>query len=39
VRAGGEALRDASNVERGVTLDVQLARGSLAATTTEVRAE
>jgi exodeoxyribonuclease VII large subunit len=39
VRAGGEALRDASNVERGAALDVQLARGSLAATATEVRGE
>jgi exodeoxyribonuclease VII large subunit len=37
VRSGAEALRDASTVDAGDLLQVQLAAGSLAATVTEVR--
>jgi exodeoxyribonuclease VII large subunit len=36
-RAGGAALRDASAAERGATLEIQLASGSLGATVDEVR--
>jgi exodeoxyribonuclease VII large subunit len=36
VRAGGEALREASRVDRGEPLEIQLASGSLGATVDEV---
>ncbi|HEX4745278.1 MAG TPA: exodeoxyribonuclease VII large subunit [Gaiellaceae bacterium] len=37
VRAGGKALRDATEVRRGDPIDVQLATGALGATVEEVR--